>query len=161
MHNADDWITQLQLEPHPEGGFFRQTMKSDEAVTTADGRNRAQYTSIHFLVRSGEPSRLHRLESDEMWYYHTGAPLDVHMIHPESGHREIMTLGPNAANGEVLQGVVPKGTIFGAEVRTSEQFALVSCVVVPGFDFADFELLTRDELTAAYPEHREVIERLT
>ncbi|SDW42428.1 hypothetical protein SAMN05421781_1369 [Marinococcus luteus] len=161
MFTASEWITQLQLEPHPEGGFFRQTMKSDETVTTADGRSRAQYTSIHFLVRSGEPSRLHRLESDEMWYYHTGAPLDVHMIHPESGQHEIMTLGPNPSNGEVLQGVVPKGAIFGAEVRAPEQFALVSCVVVPGFDFADFELLAHNELTAAYPEHREVIERLT
>ncbi|WP_298787467.1 cupin domain-containing protein [uncultured Marinococcus sp.] len=161
MSTANDWINQLQLEPHPEGGFFRQTMKSDETITTADGRNRARYTSIHFLVRSGEPSRLHRLESDEMWYYHTGAPLDVHMIHPDSGSHGILTLGPNPADGEVLQGVVPKGVIFGAEVRTPEQFALVSCVVVPGFEFADFELLARDELTTAYPEHREVIKRLT
>ena len=161
MHNADDWITQLQLEPHPEGGFFRQTMKSDQATTTADERTRAQYTSIHFLVRSGEPSRLHQLKSDEMWYYHTGAPLDVHMIHPESGRHDILTLGPNPVNGEVLQGVVPKGVIFGAEVRAPEHFALVSCVVVPGFDFADFKLLARDELIAAYPEHRKIIERLT
>ncbi|MDZ5784197.1 cupin domain-containing protein [Marinococcus luteus] len=161
MTTADQWITQLALEPHPEGGLFRQTMKSEETVTTPDGRTRAQYTSIHFLVRSGEPSRLHQLQSDEMWYYHTGFPLDVHMIHPESGHHEILTLGPNPANGEVLQGVVPKGIIFGAEVREPEQFALVSCVVVPGFDFADFELLKRDELITNYPEHRELIGRLT
>ncbi|WP_079474831.1 cupin domain-containing protein [Marinococcus halophilus] len=161
MSIADDWITQLRLEPHPEGGFFRQTMKSEKNITTAKGRNRAQYTSIHFLVRSGEPSRLHRLESDEMWYFHTGTPLDVHMIHPESGRHEIMTLGPNPANDEVLQGLVPKGIIFGAEVRKPEQFALVSCVVVPGFEFADFELPARDKLTAAYPEHKEIIERLT
>lgn len=156
MHEANQWITDLQLAPHPEGGYYKRTESNPQMVTTLQGE-RPLHTSILFLLDTDSPSHFHRLKSDEMWFYHAGAPLTVHCIFPD-GHYEAIQIGPDIHKGQRLSFSVPAGTIFGSTVESD--YALVSCVVTPGFDFADFELFTQDELNHSYPDHHDIITRL-
>lgn len=157
--DATYWIKQLELEAHPEGGYYKRMFESKELFETTDKRVRHHYSSIYFLLNRASPSHFHRLKSDEIWYYHTGSPLTVHLLHPD-GHYEIIKLGLDLANGEVLQAVVPKNVIFGSSIEGNGDFAVVSCMVSPGFDFKDFELFTQAELLLDYPDHQEIIEKL-
>lgn len=157
--DAKKWIEQLELEPHPEGGFYKSTYSSDLLTDCAQGE-RPFYTSIYFLLRSEDVSHFHRLQSDEIWYFHGGSSLTVHMITPDGVYKEV-AVGLDVEKGEVPQLIVPKYTIFGSSVKEPNTFALVGCMVSPGFDFADFELFERTDLLEQYPEHQEIIERLT
>ncbi|WP_280770859.1 cupin domain-containing protein [Salipaludibacillus daqingensis] len=158
-NNANKWIKDLDLLPHPEGGFYKQVHKSEESFTLENDNVRPAYTSIYFLLTNKSPSHLHRLASDEVWYYHDGSPLSVHMIHKDGFYEKVM-LGRNPEKNEHLQTVVPKGTIFGSSVDDEEAFALVSCMVSPGFDFQDFELFSQKDLLADFPEHKNIILKL-
>ena len=163
--NAKYWIERLRLEPHPEGGFFRQTYRSNvviarEALPEGFGGARAASTAIYFLLEGENFSAFHRLRSDEMWHFYVGAPLSVHVIEP-SGKYSWITLGNDPEAGQVLQAVVRAGWWFASHVANWKSFAVVGCTVAPGFDFQDFELGRREKLVAKYPQHREVIERLT
>lgn len=155
--SIQNWIKQLKLEPHPEGGYFKQTYKSLETTQLSDGRLRFLSSSILFLLTSHKPSHFHRLKSDEIWYFHHGHPLTIHLLHPDGNYQHV-TLGLNAS----LQYKVPKGTIFGSSIDSSNpnDFAIVSCSVTPAFEYADFELFTKAQLHALYPEHSAIIERL-
>lgn len=160
MQAANYWIETLELSAHREGGFYRQMLKSPTTYSdTACNRGaRALYTSIYFLLTDENPSRFHRLTADEVWYYHEGAPLTIHLIHPD-GHYEQIILGKEIEAGQHLQAVVPKNVIFGSSVEAD--YALVSCMVAPGFEYEDFELFKRADLLKIYPEHAEIITRLT
>ncbi|KEO84301.1 cupin domain-containing protein [Tumebacillus flagellatus] len=158
-HTASYWIEKLGLEAHPEGGFFKRTYESAGEVETKEG-TRPLSTSITFLLRSQDVSHFHRLQSDEIWYYHGGSSLTVHVIHPDGAY-EAIQLGPDPEQGEVLQAIVPAQSIFGSTVNEPNTYALVGCMVSPGFDYADFELFKREELLALYPQHEEIIRRLT
>jgi len=165
MLTAEYWIRKLKLQPHPEGGFFAETYRSTELISRnhlpARYRgDRAFATGIYFLVEGGQFSSLHRIQSDELWHFHTGTRLTVHAIDPQGGLHTIH-LGPDAEQGEVFQAVVPAGYWFGSVVEETNGFALVGCTVAPGFDFADFELARRDDLTILFPQHRTLIEKLT
>ncbi|MBS4762316.1 cupin domain-containing protein [Carnobacteriaceae bacterium zg-ZUI252] len=156
--NAMDWVKRLDLQPHQEGGYFRQTYASPE-TTTHNGQNRFFATSILFLLTANNPSHLHRLSNDEIWYYHTGHSLTVHLLYPD-GTYEAIRLGLEP--GEHLQYTVPRGVIFGSSIDSDnpEDFALVSCGVTPGFDYRDFELFTQKQLLKDYPQHEEMIRRM-
>ncbi len=156
---AKAWIDALQLLPHPEGGYYREMVRSADPVNLPDGRRRVCYTSIHFLLTDEAPSRFHRLKSDEIWYFHAGGPLTVHCLAPGGGYEQIR-LGPEPGRGEVLQACVAKGVVFGATVDAAGAFALVSCMVAPGFEFEDFELVDRAGLLATHPRHHAIIQRL-
>src|SRR5699024_3908517 len=104
------------------------------------------------------PSHLHQLTADEVWYYHAGHSLTIHTI-SKSGEYEAIKLGTDVENGEVLQALVPKGTIFGSSVENEGEYALVSCMVAPGFEFDDFKLFTQDELIERFPQHEDIIRR--
>lgn len=160
MIPMEKWLSYYNMEGHREGGFYYQNLKSDQVVKDDQGNDRALYTSIYFLLTDSNPSRFHRLTADEVWYYHYGKPLTVHMITPE-GNYESISLGTDLEAGQVLQAVVPKGTIFGSTVDAKDSYALVSCMVSPGFEYDDFELFSRDFLLSEFPEHEEIIERLT
>lgn len=136
------WCEALELIPHPEGGFYRQTEKHSQQIE-ANGRSRALYTSIYFLLTEESPS-----------HFHHGESLTVHCLHPDVSY-EAIHLGLDIAAGERLHAVVPAGTIFASSVL--KDAALVSCLVAPGFDFADFELFTQAELLADYPAYEEII----
>ena len=158
------YISKLGLEPHPEGGYFKRTFESQEQITDQEltvhfEGKRMLYTSIYFLLTSNDVSHFHRLQSDELWYYHAGSPLSVHMI-DENGEYTEYKLGLDLENGEVPQVLVPKNTIFGSSVKDRETFSLVGCMVSPGFEYQDFELFTQEELLLKYPEHKEIIVKI-
>lgn len=156
MKNVNEWIEQLHLVAHPEGGFYRENGKSNKDISTSTGP-RPLHTSILFLLTSDSPSHFHRLTSDEMWFYHDGEPLIIHCLYP-NGTYEAITIGPDIKNDQQLSWTVPAGTIFGSTVNND--FALVSCVVTPGFTFNDFELFTQAQLMALYPQHTDIIKKL-
>jgi predicted cupin superfamily sugar epimerase len=137
----------LELAPHPEGGFYRETF-------------RASSTEIYFLLPAGEFSAFHRLRaSDEIWHHYAGDPVELDTIDRDGVHR-ITILGPDLERGERPQAIVPAGTLQAASVR-GHRFALCGCTVTPAFEFSDFEIPTRDELLAAFPRHEAVIRRRT
>ena len=160
---ARQWITRLELQPHPEGGYFRQTYKSDlilPADSLPHGRPRSASTAIYFLLEGTNFSAFHRLRSDEMWHFYSGAPLAVHVINPEGRYSKLV-LGPDPDASQCLQAVVPAGSWFASHVEDWKSWALVGCTVAPGFEFEDFEMAKRDLLSNLYPQHREVIARFT
>ncbi len=161
--DAAHWIRALELAPHPEGGWFRETWRAGETVGAEAlpprfGAARSLGTAILYLLPAGGRSRLHRLRADEVWHFHDGGPLHLHLLH-ERGAYERVVLGRDVARGERLQAVVPHGTWFGAEAPEAD--ALVGCTLAPGFEYADFELGTRADLLARFPAHRACVERLT
>ena len=149
-------IEKLGLLPHPEGGFYKETYRSDEQIESKD---RHLLTSIYFLLTSENVSHFHRIKSDELWYFHAGSAVTVHTL-DKNGHTEFR-LGNDVAKGELPFYLVKKDTIFGSTVDIPNSYALVSCAVAPGFDFRDFELFERLELLELYPEHEEIVARLT
>lgn len=150
-------VEQLHLQPHPEGGFYSEVYRSIESIP---GKDRQLMTSIYFLLTSDNVSNFHRIKSDELWFHHQGSPITVHTLSKEGGHQKIK-VGTNLEKGEVPQAIVQKEVIFGSCVDEENSYALVSCVVAPGFDFQDFELFSRAELMEQFPEHHEIIDRLT
>jgi len=165
---AADIIQQLGLQPHPEGGYFRETYRAAEAIPAAglDRRYagpRATSTAIYYLLEAGQRSALHRIKSDEIFHFYAGDPLTVVEIAPD-GHLTETLLGPDIAAGAIPQHVIPAGTWFGAISNgrfSPHGFSLVGCTVAPGFDFADFELAETAALLAAFPRHETWIRRLT
>lgn len=153
----DFLVKTLQLTPHPEGGFFKETYRSKELIETPVGP-RNLTTSIFFLLTSENVSRFHRIKSDEHWYFHEGSPLTIHTLSAQ-GHATLH-LGP-IADGYSPHQLVPAEVIFGSTVDEPNCYALVSCVVTPGFDFEDFELLDEKELISQFTEAREIIGKLT
>lgn len=152
--DANYYIQHLGLEPHPEGGHYKNTFASGESLQA-----RKLYTSIYFLIEEGNVSHLHRLKSDELWYYHGGSSLVVHVIDEEGNYVE-HKVGLDIENGETPQVLVPKNSIFGSSVIEKGTFSLVGCMVAPGFDFEDFELFTQEELLEKYPQHEQIIRRM-
>ena len=163
--DAKYWIEKLRLAPHPEGGYYRQTYRSELIVVKtvlppAFSGDRGVATAIYFLLEGGDFSAFHRLRSDEMWHFYAGGTLVVSVIDKRGQYSEIL-LGRDAEAGEVFQAVVKAGCWFGARVKDSKSFALVGCTVSPGFEFDDFELGKRAELVRLYPQYWEVLEKLT
>ena len=161
--DAQYWIHHLGLSPHPEGGYYRATYKSDltivrNALPSGYQGDRSASTAIYFLLDEGNFSAFHRIASDEVWHFYTGSSLLVYVIDPEGNYFELH-LGSD--EGEVFQAVVKAGSWFASRVRDAAGFALVGCTVAPGFDFADFELGVRSELIRTFPAHRKLIEELT
>jgi predicted cupin superfamily sugar epimerase len=160
MKNEQYYIEHLQLEQHPEGGYFKETYRDKENVINRNGETRSASTGIYFLITSDFYSAFHKIESDEMWHYHDGAALAVYMI-TASGELEILKIGKDIENGEQLQGVVPAGCWFASKVAVPDAYSLVGCTVAPGFDFKDFILADREALTQEYPAHTAIIKELT
>ena len=166
MGKAEFWIESLKLIAHPEGGFYRETYRSTDSYsftgTSPFNGPRSYATAIYYLLRGPDRSKLHRIHSDELWFFHAGNPLTVHFF-PEKSEPDSFTLGLAPQKGQVIQGAVPKKSWFGAccENPGEEGFSLVSCVVAPGFEFSDFAFADRNTLLQKFPRHTEIIERLT
>ena len=162
---AADWIASLRLQPHPEGGFYRETYRAQEIIASAHlprrfGGARACSTAIYFLLPGDQVSVFHRIKSDEIWHFYAGSALTLTLIHPD-GRLEARQLGADPEHGESFQVLVPAGCWYGAAVDDPTGYALVGGTVAPGFDFADFELADRQMLLASFPQHRHAILRLT
>lgn len=164
MKNAQYWIDKLGLIQHPEGGYFVETYRSEEIISTQSlperyNSKRVFGTSIYFLLTTESVSNFHRLNSDEIWHFHYGGTGKIHFIDSE-GNYSYQLIGNELEADESFQVVIPQGSWFAAEV-TKEDYILVGCTVAPGFEFEDFELADRQELSSAYPEHQTLIERFT
>ena len=167
---AAELAATLGLGPHPEGGYFRETYRAAEAVQTPRGE-RAASTAILFLVTAAAISHLHRLSSEELWVFQGGLPLELVVLSPQGG-LQTRVLGDAAAPEPdappaVPQALVPAGSWQGARLAggphlpASRAWALVSCIVSPGFEYEDFELGEPDALLAEYPQHAEIVAAFT
>lgn len=162
MQTADQLAQQLQLLPHPEGGYYKEVYRSEGTIQLPEPFNgvRNHCTSIYFMLTGTNFSAFHRIKSDELWHFYEGAVCEVYVIHL-NGELEVIRLGRDIANGEVYQGVVPAGAWFASCCTAADGYSLLGCTVSPGFDFVDFEMAERDALLQAYPQHKTVIEKLT
>jgi len=129
--NADDVIRLLDLKPHPEGGYFRETFRDGEQ----DG-GRARSTAIYYLLKAGDVGRWHRVDATEVWHWYDGDPLELR-LHDQSGLRSI-ALGPRLAEGQVPQAIVPR--LCWQSARSLGAYSLIGCTVAPGFEYSGFEL---------------------
>jgi len=152
---TEELIRQLQLLPHPEGGYYRETYRSAGALLTPDGAQRNTCTAIYYLLEGIDKSHFHRIRSDELWFFHAGEPLEIFEI--VDGQLATVMLGMDVQAGQSPSLLIPANTWFAARVRASSGFSLVSCTVSPGFDFADFELASRAKLTGEFPNLEQVI----
>jgi predicted cupin superfamily sugar epimerase len=145
-------IRDLDLQPHPEGGYFKETYR---AARFLEGTARSVCTAIYYLLGEGQRSRLHRIDADELWHFYRGDPLIIVELHPGEGPRltELSHQHP--------QHLVSAGTWFGALPASRSKWSLVGCTVSPGFEFSTFELGERGTLEAAFPLALEMISRLS
>lgn len=162
---AQKLIETLGLQAHPEGGYFKETYRSLEIIPQpvlgqAFEGDRNVCTGIYFLLTSDTFSAFHRINQDEMWHFYKGSTLLLHTVSSD-GKYKCTEIGIDVENGEVPQAVVKAGTWFGATVKNPDSYCFVGCTVSPGFDFRDFELAEKTALTHLFPQHKEIIARLT
>ena len=167
MNNTqvEQLIKTLGLKQHPEGGYFLETYRSSGIINPNNlmpsySGKRNYSTCIYFLLPSDSFSAFHRIKQDEIWHFYKGSPIRLHTI-SEAGKHESFLIGNNFNDGERPQLVVNGGLWFAAEVIEPNHYALVGCTVSPGFSFEDFELPDREELIAKFPQHKELVTRLT
>ena len=164
MTDAERWIRDLQLQRHPEGGWFREVYRASEMIPrrglparfTAD---RSHSTAIYFLLEGSDFSALHRLKQDELWHFYDGERVTLDMIDSD-GDVSTAILGLNVDAGEQPMAVVKAGSLFGA-TAAADSYGLVGCTVAPGFDFNDFDMPSREQLLVQFPQHSNLIRRLT
>lgn len=161
-NNADYWIETLNLERHPEGGYYREVYRSKESIQASalpprfKGK-RAFGTSIYYLLRAGEFSAFHRIQSDELYHFYDGGSLAIWILTPQ-GELELKSLG--TITQTVPQHLIPAGSWFAAEVIQGD-YVLAGCTVAPGFEFEDFEIARKENLIKEYPAHAALIQRLS
>lgn len=164
MNRTEILIEKLDLIPHPEGGYYRETYRSKEVIR-GDKKNgfplgRSYGTAIYYLLEGTDISRFHRIKSDETWHFYEGTSASIHIIHPD-GQYETLYLGSDIEAGYQFQHVVPANSWFGVSVVKPSGYLLAGCTVAPGFDFNDFEIGDAHKLKQAFPEHKSIIEKLT
>ena len=165
MLTKEQLIKKLELEKHPEGGFFKETYRSKISISGSSlplefDSDRNVSTCIYFMLASDEFSAFHKVNQDEAWHFYLGDSILLHMISPE-GEYSKTKIGNDFTADETPQFIVPAHHWFAAEIKTEDSFALVGCTVAPGFDFDDFELAEPKELQQIFPQHKEIIQRLT
>jgi predicted cupin superfamily sugar epimerase len=163
MKDAAFYIQHLQLQPHPEGGYYKETYRSEGFISgdfLKDFTGSRNYsTAIYYLLQQGDFSAFHKIKSDECWHHYAGDTLLIHVLYNNEKY-ECIRLGSAIDKDEVLQFVVPANTWFAAECAKESAFGLTGCTVAPGFDFADFEMADKENLLAAFPLQQELIARL-
>jgi predicted cupin superfamily sugar epimerase len=164
MNSIENLVEKFGMKPHPEGGWYAESYRSTETINHSAlperfSGDRCFSTAIYFLLPAGVFSAFHRICSDECWHFYEGMPLNLYVI-DKNGFLSIIKLGKNIDEGERYQAIVPAGCWFASMPATGEGFSLVGCTVSPGFDFEDFELAKRKQLSALYPMHEQLINRL-
>lgn len=140
MTTASELIEKLALEPHPEGGWFRETWRAD----AAEGE-RAGATAIHFLLEIGQASHWHKVDATEIWLWHAGNPLQLSLADPTGEHEAAVVLGPDILEGHRVQQVIRPDEWQAAQpLPGSHDYSLVSCIVSPAFEFSGFTLAPPD-----------------
>ncbi len=162
--NAEHYIKSLGLEPHPEGGYYKEVYRASgsieqNALPACFSGSRNYATSIYFLLKSGQYSAFHKIKQDEGWHFYAGTSLTLHLISPNGDYSHVV-IGQNIDKGERFQYYVPAGYYFAAEINADDSFALVGCTVSPGFDFVDFDMPSKTRLLALFPHLGTIIARL-
>lgn len=147
-------IKSHDLQAHPEGGFYRETFRSELRINTAFGQRNSS-TAILYLLSGSDVSRFHRIDADEVWHFHEGGALAIYSLLLD-GSTRVDVLGPD--NPQV---VITAGVWFGAALVKPDGYGFVGCTVSPGFEFSGFELAEPEILLAGWPTARDWIERLT
>lgn len=156
-----DIVEKLNLIPHPEGGFFRETIRSSKEVDASlidssyKGK-RSVHTCIYYLITPDSYSSLHKVNSDEVFHFYSGSPCEMLQLHPD-GMGEKITLGNNLIKGEKPQVLVPKNTWQGTRLIEGGKYALLGATVSPGFDFKDFTMEGKEKLRTIYPSFEKEI----
>ena len=164
MLTVEQLVDFYKLEPHPEGGFYKETYRSKENIEQAGlperfRGDRSFSTAIYFLLPAGHFSAFHRIQSDELWHFYAGEPLNIYVINEDESLTTIK-LGANIFNGETMQAVVKEGCWFASRPVKDTGYCFVGCTVSPGFDFVDFELAKAEVLVEIYPAHKDLINSL-
>ena len=161
MQDIRTIINDLHLEPHPEGGFYKEMHRSEIAVKDLKGSsNKSAHTSIYYLLSGKDFSAWHRIKSDETWYFHLGCDVLIYFF-DENKLLHTIQVGMTSKN---LQATIPANTWFAAKPLCENAFCLVSCAVAPGFEFDDFEIARRDDLSREFgnsDENIQMIQALT
>jgi predicted cupin superfamily sugar epimerase len=166
MLTADQVITLLNLKPHPdEGGYFVETYRSLEALSEKALPSRYKGvrsfgTAVYYLLTPESFSTMHRLQSDEIFHFYLGDPIEMLQLSPDGSGR-ILILGSDILHGIQPQVVVPRGVWQGARLLDDGKFALLGTTVSPGFEFVDYESGRRNDLAKSYPQFRDLITALT
>lgn len=165
QNRVDQLVSKLELQPHPEGGFYKETYRSEGVIPKIElpkafSGSRNYCTGIFFLLTAGNFSAFHKINQDEMWHFYEGDPLRVHMI-DSNGNYSFQDIGLNLDVGQLPQFTVSADIWFASEVADSGYYSLVGCTVSPGFDFDDFELPDRSKMLTMFPHQSEIIKRLT
>ncbi|HEY7109874.1 MAG TPA: cupin domain-containing protein [Nitrososphaeraceae archaeon] len=156
-----DLINRFGLKQHPEGGFFVETFRSEHLVELAEGkRSRNLCTVIYYLLPGNQFSSFHSIRSDEIWHFYLGSSVTLHII-KEDGRLDEIRLGFKADKSELFQVVINANSWFAASVNDTGSYSLMGCTVAPGFDFRDWTLASRNELSIKYPQHKEIIKKYT
>jgi uncharacterized protein len=163
--NGEYWIKKLNLQKHPEGGYYRENYRCQDIINqdkllTRYNDSRNSSTAIYYLLLKEEFSAFHRLKSDEIFHFYSGSTLIIDMIDNKGKYYQFK-LGNNPDKNEFLQLVIPHGCWFASHVSESNSYSLIGCTVSPGFDFADFSLGNREELISSYPDFIEIITKFT
>ncbi len=156
---ADQMIQSLNLQPHPEGGYYRETYRSAASIPGSHPR-RVYSTAIYYLLVPGAVSKLHRIAADEVFHFYQGDPVTWVLLEPR-GHMRKVVLGQGVGWGQQLQLVIPAGTWFGGYLNEGGAYGLMGTTVAPGFEFEDFELGDRTGLLRDFPGAEKEITRLT
>ena len=164
MLSAKELISRYHLQPHPEGGYYAQTYKSEETIAATALSNRFTgdrnlSTAIYFLLEQKDFSAFHRIKSDELWHFYAGGGLHIYVIHPD-GKGEELKLGDDIQNGYSFQQCVPAGCWFASAPINVDSFSFVGCTVSPGFNFDDFELAEKELLIEKFPHYKGWINKL-
>ena len=166
MLTAEQLIALLDLAPLPiEGGFFRRTYTAAERLPAAAlparyAGERDLCGAIYYLLGPNDFSALHRLQTDELYHFYLGDPVELLLLHPGGGHA-LHVLGHDLAAGQQVQLLAPRGAWQGSRVRPGGRVALLGTTMAPAYNGRDFELGRRDELIAQFPERAALIEALT
>ncbi len=163
MPTATDLIKLFDLKKHPEGGYYKRIYESKDFVIAPElfQDPRLAITSIYYLLEGNDFSAFHRIKSDEIWHFYLGSSLTLYVI-DEQGHLQKLILGNTTLEKDaIFQIIIPKNHWFAATVNDKNSFSFIGCVVAPGFDFKDFELASYENLAKQYPQHAELIKKLT
>ena len=163
--NSKEIINYLNLTPHPEGGYFKETYRSRESIINSDlwdgAKGTRNYsTAIYFMLEGQQYSAFHKIKQDEIWHFYAGEAILIHMI-DNNGIYQSVTIGNKIKQAEYFQYVIPANTWFASELKFKKGFSLCGCTVSPGFDFKDFEMPSRKYVIEKFPKLKKIIYRLT
>jgi predicted cupin superfamily sugar epimerase len=162
--NVRQLIQQFSLQPHPEGGWYKETYRSSELILASAlperfTGSRVFSTAIYFLLEQHNFSAFHRIKSDECWHFYCGDPLQIFIL-TSDGNLEVITLGDDILNGQLFQYTVPANSWFASRPAAGSGYCFVGCTVSPGFSFDDFEMADKLVLMAQHPDYKNIIHEL-